>query len=57
MTGRERAVTIRFPPELLEMLKRIAERDKRSLNSEVVYVLRQFAEQRQEQREQAKDGE
>lgn len=51
MAEHERSVSIRFPPDLLEALKRIAEEDARSLNSEVVWALRQFVEQRREEQD------
>ena len=38
--------SIRFPRDLLETLKHLAHEDKRSINSEIVWVLREFARER-----------
>lgn len=35
---------LRLPPELHALVKALAERDVRSLNSEIVYLLRRAAE-------------
>ena len=35
----ENRVSVRFPPEVLAELKRIAAEDKRSLNSEIIWIV------------------
>lgn len=41
----EKSVSIRFPVTLLMRLRQVAESDKRSLNSEVVWIVTQYIEQ------------
>ena len=38
-------VTLRYPKELREQLKVISERERRSLNEQIVYVLERWVEQ------------
>ena len=38
--------SIRFPRDLLETLKHLAHEDKRSINSEIVWILREFSRER-----------
>jgi hypothetical protein len=40
-------INIRFPPEVVEVMKRLAREDTRSLNGEVIWALRAFIVQRQ----------
>lgn len=42
-------VSIRFPEDLHELFKKIAVREERSFNSQVVYALRQWATEYAEQ--------
>lgn len=35
-------ITVRFPAELIEVLKLLAERESRSLNGEVVQAVREY---------------
>lgn len=48
-------VTLRLPPELAARLKRIAERNKRSLNSEVEFVLEEHARYEAERHDQEEE--
>lgn len=41
---------LRLSPSLHEALKRLAEEDRRSLHSEIIYVLEQFVRSREAQR-------
>jgi hypothetical protein len=43
-------ILVRLPPDLHALLKELAERDVRSLNSEMVYLLRRAAEQEDQPR-------
>lgn len=38
----ETRITIRFPADLIEQLRQIAQEENRSLNSEVVYAVRDY---------------
>jgi hypothetical protein len=49
-------ILVRLPPDLHAILKALAERDVRSLNSEIVYLLRQAAEEDQPRRGSARQG-
>lgn len=40
-------LSIRFPLDLLERLKRYAQEDKRSINSEMVWILSDYAQRRE----------
>jgi len=40
-------INIRFPPEVVEVMKRLAREDTRSLNGEIIWALRAFIVQRQ----------
>jgi hypothetical protein len=33
-------LTVRFPEDLLEKIRQIAKRDERSINSEIIYLLK-----------------
>jgi hypothetical protein len=50
----EKRVSVRFPLDVLEAFRQHAKEDNRSLNSEVVWVLREYLKQRE--RETATDG-
>jgi hypothetical protein len=41
---RERHVSIRFPVEVLEVIRQLAKQHERSLNGEVIWALREYAE-------------
>ncbi len=43
----EKRFTIRFPLDLLANLKRYAQEDKRSINSEIVWILQEFSTRRE----------
>jgi len=49
---RERSITIRFPLDVLETIRRLAKQHERSFNGEVIWALREYAK-RHEQAEQA----
>jgi hypothetical protein len=38
----EKSVSIRFPPDILEQLREVANQENRSLNAEVVWIVRQY---------------
>jgi hypothetical protein len=38
--------SIRFPRDLLETLKKLAQEDKRSINGEIVWILSEYIKQR-----------
>lgn len=42
------SVTVRFPQEVLEAMRKLAQDDARSLNSEIIVALREFIKQRQQ---------
>ena len=42
----EKRFSVRFPLDLLETLKRFAREDKRSINSEIIWILREYARKR-----------
>lgn len=44
---KETRITIRFPSDLIEELKRLAKQEERSLNSEVVYAVREYIARKQ----------
>jgi hypothetical protein len=50
----EKRYTIRLDPRLLEAIKRYAQEDKRSINSEFVWILQDY-EQARERRSHAQD--
>lgn len=37
---------IRVPEELWEQLKKIAEQEKRSMNSEIIYIIEKYIEEK-----------
>ena len=39
--------SVRFPPELLEAFKRYAQEDNRSINSQIIRVLQEYARKRE----------
>ena len=39
---------IRVPEELWKELKKIAEEDERSINGEIIYIIKKFIEQKKE---------
>jgi hypothetical protein len=46
--------SIRFPLELLETLKKLAQEDQRSINGEIVWILSEYIKQRKgEKRDQS----
>jgi hypothetical protein len=49
----EKKIQVRFPPDLWEALKTLAEKHERSFNGEVLWALREYI-QREEAKE--KDG-
>jgi hypothetical protein len=42
-------LNVRFPPDVIEAMRRLARQDARSLNSEVIWALRNYIARRQEQ--------
>ena len=41
-----KSVSIRFPLDLLETLKQLAQEDARSINGEVIWILRDYTQRR-----------
>lgn len=56
MEKKEKSVTIRFPPDLLEDLRVIARHHTRSLNGEIITALRAYAIQQKKKQEGLADG-
>jgi metal-responsive CopG/Arc/MetJ family transcriptional regulator len=50
---KETRITIRFPSTLVEELRQVAQRDARSLNSEVVYAVQQVVAQARKEKKRA----
>lgn len=48
----ERNYSIRMSPELLQELRQLAKEDKRSMNSEMVWILQNYVELRRKERKQ-----
>jgi hypothetical protein len=55
MEQKEKTLTIRLPADLLEEMRVIARQHNRSLNGEILTVLRDYAT-RQKRKEQSTDG-
>ncbi len=47
----EKRFSVRFPLDLLETLKWFAQEDKRSINSEIIWILREYARKRKGEQE------
>jgi hypothetical protein len=47
----ERHVSIRFPLDVLDALRKLAKQHERSLNGEVIWALREYAERHTSQQE------
>jgi hypothetical protein len=47
--------SIRFPLDLLESLKQLAKEDERSINSEMVWILREYVQKRKGDKRRAQD--
>jgi hypothetical protein len=45
--------SVRFPPELLEAFKRYAQEDNRSINSQIIRVLQEYARKRERSKKDA----
>jgi hypothetical protein len=46
---RERHVSIRFPLDVLEVIRKLAKKHERSLNGEVIWALREYAERHKDE--------
>ena len=46
---KQSSVTVRFPSDVIDEMRKLAHADDRSLNSEIVRALREFIERRQQQ--------
>ncbi len=46
----EKRVSIRFPLDVLEAFRQQAKEDNRSINSEVIWVLREYLKQREREK-------
>jgi hypothetical protein len=44
-------LNVRFPPEIIEAMRRLAQQDARSLNSEILWALRDYIVRRQKSEE------
>ena len=49
--GEYKKILIRIPPDILAALEEASTREDRSINGELVHVLREWADQRQAKRE------
>jgi len=45
-----KSLTVRMPDELLKALNKLADEERRSLNSEVVYILEKFIKQAEKEK-------
>ncbi len=52
----EKRFSVRFPLDLLETLKRYAQEDKRSINSEIVWIVREYTRKREGKGKDANQG-
>ena len=50
MERQEKSVSIRFPVDLLEQLKQVAQENNRSLNGEVIMLVRTHVEKQRKQK-------
>jgi hypothetical protein len=50
----ERHVSIRFPLDMMDAIRRIAKQHERSFNGEVVWALREYIARQQDNQEQPK---
>ena len=48
-TEKEARITIRFPSDLMEDIKQLAKTEARSINSEVVFALREYVKQKRKE--------
>jgi hypothetical protein len=48
-TEKETRITIRFPSDLVDDIKKLAKTETRSINSEVVYALREYVRQKRKE--------
>jgi hypothetical protein len=46
MEQEEKRFSVRFPLDVLATIKRLAQEDKRSINSEIVWILREYSMKR-----------
>ena len=46
MKQEEKRFSVRFPLDVLEAIKEIAKEEKRSINSEIVWIIREYLSQR-----------
>ncbi|GLV54295.1 hypothetical protein KDH_11430 [Dictyobacter sp. S3.2.2.5] len=40
--------SVRFPPEVLDHIKHVAKEEERSINSEIIWILREYLKERQQ---------
>jgi len=55
---REQSISIRFPLDVLETIRRLAKQHERSFNGEVIWALREYAQQYEQElreKDQEKD--
>jgi hypothetical protein len=52
MQEQEKRFSVRFPPDVLETVKQLAKEDGRSINSEIIWLLKERIDQRRKQRPQ-----
>jgi hypothetical protein len=45
----ERHISIRFPLDVLEVIRKLAKKHERSLNREVIWALREYAERHKDE--------
>jgi len=49
----EKRFSVRFPLDVLESIKQLAKEDERSINSEVIWILREYVSSRKERQKDA----
>ncbi len=50
----EKRYSVRFPESVLEAVKQVAHEDNRSINGEIVWIVRTYLEEREEKRRHAR---
>ncbi|MGI9059082.1 MAG: Arc family DNA-binding protein [Ktedonobacteraceae bacterium] len=46
MSNEEKRFSVRFPLDLLETIKQLAKEDKRSINAEILWIVREYIQRR-----------
>jgi hypothetical protein len=54
MGQEEKRFSVRFPLDVLEAIKQVAKEDGRSINSEIIWLLKECLQQRQQAKKKGK---